>query len=88
MAHWIRLETFANGTRPRFSVGYYAVRGGAFDSGWEWLAPNQAYSYMTIEGESKGFRVGCVPEPASVAMLIAAGVGVLVWRWRRRGAGC
>jgi formylglycine-generating enzyme required for sulfatase activity len=38
----------------------------------------------TNEGVSIGFRVASVPEPASLAMLLAGAIAVLIWRRRRK----
>ncbi len=51
------------------------------------LASSQMYRTPSIEDVDSGFRVASIPEPASVTMLLAGAVGLLLWRslsWRTR----
>jgi formylglycine-generating enzyme len=57
--------------------GYRGLRGGAFDVASVYLAASlRGNDPPTLENYSIGFRVAEVPEPGSIALLLAAALGV------------
>ena len=71
------------------SSGFRGERGGSFGSGhWNQLASTTRY-YEDPRSESAGtgFRVAAsevVPEPGSIALLLAGGFGLAAFAWRNR----
>jgi probable HAF family extracellular repeat protein len=62
------------------------LRGGSFLNQANDMASVSRYSYLpTLEYGQIGFRVASVPEPSTIALLLAASLGGLLW-WRRKRA--
>ena len=61
------------------------LRGGGWSGGSRSLAASSrdSYYYPTYESYYIGFRVTSVPEPGSIALLLAGAVSGLIWRRRR-----
>jgi formylglycine-generating enzyme len=65
--------------------GYRGLRGGSFVYFSVSLAASNRLKFQpTDEDVSIGFRVASVPEPGSIALLLAGASLALLWRWRRR----
>ncbi len=61
------------------------LRGGSWDYNFSTLASSLRYGYPpTVEINDVGFRVASVPEPTSLALLLAGGFCLLAYAWRRR----
>jgi formylglycine-generating enzyme len=62
-----------------------ALRGGSFTTDFGNLAASyRCHGYPTGDGSDVGFRVAAsVPEPGSFALLLAGGVSLLAYAWRR-----
>lgn len=75
-------ETLVQG--PQWT--HRGVRGGSFDSGSYALAAcDRSYGDSpSDETYYLGFRVGLVPEPSSITLLLAAAASLFAYAWRRR----
>ena len=63
---------------------YRGMRGGTFNNdSFEMLAPYPVNYYATNETGVVGFRVGCVPEPCSISLLVCGAIVGLIWSRRR-----
>ncbi|MFZ1936535.1 MAG: SUMF1/EgtB/PvdO family nonheme iron enzyme [Thermoguttaceae bacterium] len=62
------------------------LRGGSLVNGWGSLASSYRsyYNFPTYEDWGVGFRVASVPEPSSISLVIAGGLCLLAYAWRRR----
>lgn len=61
------------------------MRGGSFDGYSTQLASSyRSVSTATSENFDNGFRVASVPEPTSLALLLAGVVALISYAWRRR----
>jgi formylglycine-generating enzyme len=72
-----------------FRGSYRGVRGGSFALDESFLLSScLEYDKPTNMYEDSGFRVAEVPEPGSIALLLAGGTCLLgcAWRWRKRAA--
>jgi formylglycine-generating enzyme required for sulfatase activity len=66
---------------------YRSWRGGIWDGSAAYMASSSAGNYGYPASGSDGgvgFRVASVPEPGSIALLLAAAGGLLIWRVRRK----
>jgi formylglycine-generating enzyme required for sulfatase activity len=61
------------------------LRGGSFnDYDWDHFVSTYRYSlFPSRDAATIGFRVATVPEPSTIALLLTASLGGLLW-WRRR----
>jgi formylglycine-generating enzyme len=76
---WEWNETVINAGSSR------GMRGGYWNVSSNYLLASVRYNYYpTSEAWILGFRVASVPEPDSIAMVVAGGLCLLVYAWRRR----
>ena len=62
-------------------------RGGSCDSAnydEELHASYRRFTFATLEGGTRGFRVVSIPEPSTLILLATGALGLLVYGWRRR----
>ena len=66
------------------SGSFRGLRGGYWDINSSFLASSSRDdTYPTVGYDFIGFRVASVPEPGSVALLLACAVAFGIWRQRR-----
>ena len=67
------------------AVSFRGLRGGSWDDNSDYLASSvRNFTYPTGEYYGAvGFRVASVPEPGSIALLLAGAVAFGIWRQRR-----
>ncbi len=65
--------------------GGRGMRGGSFGSDSVYLgSSHDSGCDPTLWGTDLGFRVACIPEPSTFALLFVGGIGLLACAWRRQ----